>query len=144
MWDIDHFPGAENVPWPLLIRARLVHELDAALASTVVRQVSLVASKKVSRVVAAAAHEAVAGGNREPATAEQRISAFDAVLDFDDWCGTPWPHRWPGPRPHFDELSDPIAEVVIARAAELVRRGGSEELQKTLGSTLAELGSSRG
>jgi len=143
MWDIDHFPGADHVPWQLLIRARLVRELDAALASTIVRQVSTVASDKVTHTVMRAAYDGIASGNREEASGEQRLAAFDATLDFDDWCGTPWPHRWPGPRPHLDNLSDPIADLVLGKALELVRRAGSEELQKSLGSTLAELSSAR-
>ena len=143
MWDIDNFPGADHVPWQLLIRARLVHELDAAVASTIVRQVSEVASSKVTHAVTRAAYEGSVSGNREEASGEQRLAAFDAVLDFDDWCGTPWPHRWPGPRPHFDDLSDPITDIVLDKALELVRRAGSEELQKTLGSTLAELSPAR-
>jgi len=144
MWDIDHFPGADNVPWQLLIRARLVREIDAVLASTIVSQVGAVASPKVTHAVAAAAQEGITGGNREHATTEQRVAAFDAALDFDDWCGTPWPHHWP-PRPkRMDDLADPITEVVLGRSLELVRRAGSEELQKTLGSTLAELTPARG
>jgi hypothetical protein len=143
MWDIDNFPGADHVPWQLLIRARQVREIDAVLASVIVEQIGAVASKKVTHSVASAAEISIAGGNREPATAEQRVAAFDAALDFDDWrCGTV-PHRWPGPRPRFDDLSDPIADVVISRALDLVRQAGSEELQKSLGSTLAELSPSQ-
>jgi hypothetical protein len=139
MWDIDHFPGADHVPWQLLIRARLVREIDAVIASTVVRNLAEVASSKVTHTVTRAAEAALEEGNREQATSEQRLAAFDAVLDFDDWCPTRprWP--WPGPRPHFEDLSDPIAEVVVGQALELVRRAGSEQLQKSLGSALAEL-----
>jgi hypothetical protein len=142
MWDIDHFPGADHVPWQLLIRARLVDEIDAVLASAIVRQVGAVASHEVAHAVARAAGEALAGANREPATAKQRLAAFDAALEFDDWCGTPWPH-WHGPRPRYDDLTDPIAEVVLGKALDLVRQGGSEDLQKTLGSALAELSPGR-
>ncbi|MGY2877012.1 hypothetical protein ACVW00_004202 [Marmoricola sp. URHA0025 HA25] len=139
MWDIDNFPGADHVPWQLLIRARQVREIDAVLASVIVEQVGAVASGKVTHLVASAAQASIAGGNREPATSEQRIAAFDAALDFDDWrCGTV-PRRWPGPRPRFEDLSDPITDVVISRAVDLVQRAGSEELQKSLGSALAEL-----
>jgi hypothetical protein len=140
MWDIDNFPGADNVPWQLLIRARQVRELDAVLASVIVRQVGAVASREVTKTVAEAARASVTGGDRAPANAGQRIAAFEAALDFDDWCPTRprhWP--WPGPHPHFEDVSDPIADVVLSRAFELVRRAGSEDLQKTLGSTLAEL-----
>jgi hypothetical protein len=146
MWDIDNFPGAGNVPWQLLIRARQVREIDAVLASVIVKQVGLVASSKVTQAVATAAQESIAGGNREMASPEQRVAAFDAALDFDEWpCGTPWPRHWPFPwpglRPHVEELSDPMAEVVLSQALELVRKAGSEELQKNLGSRLAELSS---
>jgi len=144
MWDIDNFPGADHVPWQLLIRARLVDEIDAVLASAVVRQVSAVASSKVAHAVATAAEAGIVGGIRERATAEQRVAAFDAALEFDDWCGTPWPHRWPGPKPKFGDLFDPMAEVVFGRALDLVQNGGSEVLQKTLGSALAELSPARG
>jgi hypothetical protein len=140
MWDIDNFPGADHVPWQLLIRARLVREIDAVIASTVVRSVAQVASGKVTHTVTRAAQAGLDEGNREQASSGQRLAAFDAVLDFDDWCGTrprPWP--WPGPRPHFEDLSDPIAEVVLGQALELVQRAGSEQLQKSLGSALAEL-----
>jgi hypothetical protein len=140
MWDIDNFPGADHVPWQLLIRARLVREIDAVIASTVVRNLAEVASSKVTHTVTRAAQAGLEEGNREQATSEQRLAAFDAALDFDDWCGTrprPWP--WPGPRPHFEDLSDPMAEVVIGQALDLVRRAGSEQLQKSLGSALAEL-----
>jgi hypothetical protein len=144
MWDADNFPGAENVPWQLLIRARLVREIDAVLASAIVSQVGAVASKKVTHAVAMSAQAGIAGANREQASTEQRVAAFDAALDFDDWCGTSWPHRWP-PRPKgMDDLADPITEVVLGKALELVRLAGSEELQKTLGSTLAELSPARG
>ena len=143
MWDIDHFPGADHVPWPLLIRARFVHQIDAVLASVIVNQVGAVASAEVTRAVARAAHETIGSGRAEDVTPEQRVAAFDAVLDFDDWCPTrprhPWP--WPGPRPRFEELSDPIAEVVLQQAYDLVQRAGSEDLKKTLGSTLAEYSS---
>jgi hypothetical protein len=143
MWDPDNFPGASNVPWQLLIRARLVHEIDAVLASTIVTHLGAVASTKTAHIVAIAAQEGVAGANREAAAPEQRVAAFDAALEWDDWCGTPWPHRWP-PRPRgFDDLSDPVTELVIVKALELVRRGGSEELQKTLGSALADLAPGR-
>jgi len=143
MWDIDNFPGADNVPWQLLIRARLVDEIDAVLASTVVRQVAAVASTKVTHAVATAAEAGISGVIRERATAEQRTAAFDAALEFDDWCGTPWPHRWPKPKGLAD-LFDPMAEVVFGRALDLVQQGGSEALQKTLGSALAELSPARG
>lgn len=46
-------------------------------------------------------------------------SAAGFVKDFvDDWCGTPWPHKWPwpwpGPRPQGGPLPDPW-DVNVAR-----------------------------
>lgn len=145
MWDPEHFPGVDNVPWQLLIRARFVRELDAVIASTVVQAVGQVASAEAARTVGAAAQKAMSAGVREPATPEQRTGAFDAALDWDDWCGTGWPRRWP-PRPKLgmDDLSDPVADLVIGKAFELVANGGSEALQKTLGQALAEVGGLRG
>ena len=35
MWDPEGFPGADTVPWPLLIRARYQFELDAVIAGGV-------------------------------------------------------------------------------------------------------------
>jgi hypothetical protein len=131
MWTPDDFPGAGNVPWQLLIRARLVDEIDAALASTIVRAVAQVASREQVVELARAAHAGFAP--REKATAEQRISAVDAAAEFDDWCGNGL--HWP--RPHgLEELGDPAAVVVFAAARQLVQAGASANLQKTMGPVL--------
>jgi hypothetical protein len=131
MWTPDDFPGAGNVPWQLLIRARLVDEIDAALASAIVRAVANVGSREQVVELARAAHAGLAP--REEATAEQRVSAIDAAAEFDDWCGNGW--RWP--RPHgLDELGDPAAVVVYAAARQLVQAGASANLQKSMGSAL--------
>jgi hypothetical protein len=145
MWDIDHFPGADHVPWQLLIRARYAHELDAVLASVVVARVGAVASVDITRQVASVAQGAITA-EREKVTAATKVRAMSAAADFDDWwCGTPWPRHWPPkPRGVFDDLSDPIAGLVIEQALTMVRAGGSESLQKSLGEMLAEVGSLRG
>jgi hypothetical protein len=145
MWDPDNFPGADNVPWQLLIRARYAHELDAILASVVVARVGAVASVDITQQVAAVA-QGVNTAEREKATSATKVRAMSAAADFDDWwCGTPWPRHWP-PKPHrvFDDLSDPIAGLVIEQALTMVRAGGSEALQKSLGDVLAEVGGLRG
>ena len=145
MWDPDNFPGADNVPWQLLIRARYAHELHAVLASVVVARVGAVASVGITRQVAAVAQDAVTA-DREKVTAATKVRALSAAADFDDWwCGTPWPRRWP-PKPHgvFDDLSDPIAGLVIEQALTMVRAGGSEGLQKALGEVLVEVGALQG
>jgi hypothetical protein len=141
MWTPDDFPGAENVPWQLLIRARFAHEIDAIVGSIVINAVGRVAAADVVARVVQVANECVAG--REPVKTGPRqvLTALIAADDFDDWCGTKWPH-WPGPpRPKwFDELGDPLSKVVISRAAEFVNLAGSKELQGSLGGLLVELG----
>jgi hypothetical protein len=131
MWTSEDFPGAGNVPWQLLIRARLVDEIDAALASSIVRAVAQVGSREQVVEVARAAHAGLAP--REEATSEQRVSAIDAAAEFDDWCGNGL--HWP--RPHgLDEVGDPAVVVVYAAARQLVQAGGSANLQKSLGPVL--------
>jgi hypothetical protein len=144
MWDPDNFPGADNVPWQLLIRARFVHELDAVLASVVVSRIGALASYDVTRRVADVAAGAISA-ERVKVTANGKLRAITAAWEFDDWCGTSWPRPWP-PRKHpsFDDLGDPLSGLVIEQALEMVRAGGSEGLQKSLGDVLAEVGGLRG
>jgi hypothetical protein len=140
MWDPDSFPGADAVPWQLLIRARYANEVDALVASVVVRQVARFASVKVTEQLTASAGEGLALSPRDEVGAEQRVGALSAVADFDEICPRNWPFRWP-PRPHgFDDLSDPISAVVVAGALDLVRSAGSEALNKTLGEALTQVG----
>ena len=140
MWTQDDFPGAQGVPWQLLIRARYTHEIDALIASTVVRAVSTVASRELTQKVAEAARAGVAASERGvPAGADQRVGFLDAAADWDDTgiCPPWWP--WHGPRPHYvDDVSDPITAVVLASAAQLVGKGGSAALQASLGRAVAE------
>src|SRR4051794_12644249 len=116
MWDPEHFPGVDNVPWELLIRARYAHEIDAVLASVVVERVGAVASVEITRKVAEVAMGAITLQS-EKATSETAVRALSAVADFDDWCGTKWPRPWP-PKKNgvFDDLSDPMAVLVIEQA----------------------------
>jgi hypothetical protein len=142
MWTSDDFPGADHVPWQLLIRARFLHEIDTIVASTVVHAVGRVASVRVATEIARAASIATAAGTK--AAPEQRLAAFEAAADFEDIC--PPPRQWP-PRPHprwLDDLGDPIAPMVLARAADFVRAAGSDELVKTLGSALEQAGQQQG
>jgi hypothetical protein len=74
------------------------------------------------------------------------MRALSAAADFDDWwCGTPWPRHWP-PKPHgvFDDFADPITSLVVEQALGMVKAGGSDALQKSLGDVLAEVGGLRG
>ena len=144
MWDPDNFPGADNVPWQLLIRARFAYQLDAVLASVVVSRVGAVASVDITRQVAEVAASGVTG-QREKATASGKVQTMAALADFDDWCGTNWPRPWPPKKNNvFDDLSDPIAGLVIEQAHATVLAGGSADLQKSLGQALAEVGGLRG
>jgi len=127
MWSPEDFPGAKNVPWQLLIRARYVYEIDAVLASIVVNRLSAFATEAATEKVASVLREAVGRASSEPANGEHRLAAMEALADWEnDWCGTGrWPH-WPGPHPHFD---DPITSVVIAQAGRLFDGGASEGVQ---------------
>ena len=64
MWTPDDFPGADNVPWQLLIRARFAHEIDAIIGSIAINAVGRVAAADVVAKVVQVANESVAG--REP------------------------------------------------------------------------------
>jgi len=139
MWDPEHFPGADNVPWPLLIRARYQFELDAVIASTIVRNISALGSEAMASKVAVAATQAVAA-SRE-ANGRDKAGRSDTTLsilgEFDDWCGTRWP-RWPGPRPKYDGL-DPLVIVVADKAFAVLGELGSGHLQEGLGGVLNEI-----
>ena len=60
MWDPEHFPGADNVPWPLLIRARYQFEVDAIVASVIVRNVAALGTAAIAEEIGLAAAKAVA------------------------------------------------------------------------------------
>ena len=42
MFNPDDFVSARDIPWQLLIRAKYTYEIDALIASTVVRAVAVV------------------------------------------------------------------------------------------------------
>src|SRR6218665_299279 len=146
MWDPEHFPGADHVPWQLLIRARFVYELDAVIASHVVHALGQVLPAKAVAEFAHLATRVVAASPHDKVGQESAFAALSAYADFDDWCGTKWPRwpfPWPGPR-RFDDLVDPIAITTLAHAKEVVSAAGSPELQKGLDSALDELAGSLG
>lgn len=163
MWTVDDFPGADNVPWPLLIRARLVRDLDAFVATTVVHQVAQVASREVTTRIAEAAAEGMRAAPAEKVNRTARVDALDAVAAFIDICPPwpwpwprpprpPWPWPWPGPGnyppgpyPWFEGQEHPWAKIgspyqgaVLAGALDLVTRVGSQQLQEQLGGALKE------
>jgi hypothetical protein len=119
----DQDTDLSHIPWQLLIRARTVAEVDAVVSSVVLGRLAEVASVEVVRRVASAASEVARFGSDEKATPEHVVGP------------RPWPHRGD----LLDEISDPIASLVIAGALRLVEAGGSEALQKTVGQALAEV-----
>lgn len=140
MWDVDNFPGAGNVPWQLLIRARVQREIDAAVATAVTRIVGQCASAHVAARVARAAVEGVSGGpvRSEPTSSDQRANAIVKLIEFDDYCGTGVRQFHP-PHPHgswLDEFGEASAAVVLPAAVDLVRAVGSDHLVATLGAAL--------
>ena len=147
MWTPEDFPGADHVPWQLLIRARFVYELDAVVASHVVHALAQVLPAKAVAEFAHVATRAAASAPQEKVGQETAFAALSAYADFDDWCGTKWP-RWPFPFPgprHLDDVIDPLAVATLERARAFVAAAGSPELQKGLGAALDELaGSFRG
>lgn len=135
MWSSEDFPGARNVAWPYLIRARYQLELDAAIASIITRAVLQVAPREFGQLVARAAVEAIGfDGASEEAPPGNRLNLLTQLAEWDgELC--PRPPRWP----HFDELDeigDAFQVVVLQRAAELLRIAGSDQLQKVLGGAL--------
>jgi hypothetical protein len=139
MWDPEHFPGADNVPWQLLIRARFQYELDAVVASTIVRNIATLGSENLANKVGLAATKAVALSRESNGhdKANRSESMMSMLAEFDDWCGTRWP-RWPWPRPKSFDL-DPLVIVVADRAIAVLRELGSDQLQKGLGEVLNEI-----
>ena len=139
MWSSEDFPGADQVPWPYLIRARYQFEVDAVIASMVARAALIVAPRGFGAKIAKAAVESTRfGGGREEAPAERRVAMLNLVADWDgDLC--PKPRPWP----RFDELTeigDPSIVIVLERAMALLEVAGSEQLQKALGSALEQGG----
>lgn len=149
MWTPEDFPGADNVPWQLLIRARFVRDVDAFVATAIVRQVSQVASFEVATRVAEAAAEGMKGAAAEKVSRTGRADALGAVADFIDICPPwpwPWPWPWPGPWPWlegrenpWEKFGSPYQGTVLTGALDLLRKVGSPQLQERMGGLLEEL-----
>ncbi len=142
MWDPENFPGADNVPWPLLIRARYQFEVDAHIASSVVAAVARFAPEEVTAKVAKAADSAVRKSMSERAelSADQRVAFLGAVADWEDGELCPrwwrWPFPWPPKKDWARELGDPIAYVALQRGLDLITAAGSQQLQESLGGAI--------
>jgi hypothetical protein len=74
--------------------------------------------------------------------ANVRGESTDFVREFiDDWCGTPWPHKWPWPPPGpLEPDPSPWAEVMLARliGAIIFASIGSRLPEGQLGATFSE------
>lgn len=134
MWAPEDFPGAANVPWPLLIRARWAHQIDAVAASVVMDRLSRAASVDFLRDLATVAHALQAGPKEgDPVQPEQHVTALQAFADFDDICPDWWPRRFP-PRPKgFEDLFDPTSDLILDAAINLVASVGSPGLEQFRG-----------
>lgn len=138
MWDPENFPGADHVPWQLLIRARYQYEVDAVIASVILRNATVLGNETIAKELGAAAAKAVAlsrevNGRKKVAKGG---AAYSVVAEFDDWCGTRWP-RWPGPgpRPRSEEV-DPIVVVFADRALDALTAIASPQLRDGLAPVL--------
>lgn len=138
MFTLDDFPGADRIPWQLLIRARTEYDVTLVAVSVVARAVAAHASVEVARKVASVVREV--GPKQEdfkPLAPEQHIATLRAFADFDDICPPPWhPH---GPHHIFDEVGDALAYVVIPAALTLTEAVGGESLGR-LQRVLTEVG----
>lgn len=146
MWAPDDFPGADNVPWQLLIRARFEHEIDAVVSHVVVASLGpLLAVKKAHHLAGAASKFNAAIGDKQnqvELSAEQRINALNA---FADWDGEICPRWWPRPpfpprRRWTEDFDDPIVGIALDVSARLVGAAGSAQLGGELGAVLSEMG----
>lgn len=149
MWTAEDFPGADKVPWQLLIRARFVREVDAFVATAIVNKVAQVASVEVAARVATAAAEAMKSVPADKLNRTTRTDALSAVADYIDICPPWWPWPWPGPRPprwfdgresQFDKIGSPYQGLVLEGSLQLLERAGSPQLQEQLGGVLREVG----
>lgn len=149
-WTFEDYPSADKVPWQVLIRARFVREVDAFVASTIVRQVTQVASVEVAAKIASAGAAATRETTADKVSRSTRSEALVAVADFIDICPPwpwPWPWPWPGPWPRFEGRENPFEKVgspyegiVLDGALDLLGRAGSPQLQERLGGALKDLG----
>ena len=136
MWTQDDFPGADKLPWQLLIRARFVDEIDAIVAHTVVRTLAPLMAKDRARNLAGVAAKAVAtdGAKRVEVSGDQRMSALGA---FADWDGEICPRWWPRPpfpprRRWYGEFDDPAIVLALGAVQALVKGAGSDHLADAL------------
>lgn len=141
MWDPENFPGADHVPWQLLIRARYQYEVDAVIASVILRNAVALGNDAMAKELGAAASKAVALSREE--NGRKKVAkggaAYSVVAEFDDWCGTRWPRwPWPGPRPRGEEV-DPIVVVFADRALDALAAIASPQLREGLAPTLENI-----
>jgi len=138
MWTQDDFPGADHVPWQLLIRARFVHEIDAVIASRVVTRLAPALGRE--KAVRLAAAGTVRRG-KEEATDAHIVGALRGLAAWEEGdgiCPENWPFRWPPKKKGFEDFDDPMVLAVIDGTFDLLR-SGSPALQESLGAALREI-----
>lgn len=139
MWTQDSFPGADKVPWQLLIRARYQDEIDAVVAhSVLVGLAPLLSREKAYRLGEMAAEVTRRDGSKrlelEPT---QKLAALDSFVEWDGEICPPWP--WPIPWPpapwppvpfRFDDFDDPALSLAVDAAHSLLRGAASEQVRE--------------
>lgn len=135
MWTSEDFPGADNVPWQLLIRARFAHQVDAVVASTVVRTMSHYADDRAADHIAKVALAAVERSRQvgQELSPEDRVLMLERVADWDGDICPPW-WRWPWPpRPRrLEDINDPLVYEALSRVLTFAKAVGSDVLNESL------------
>lgn len=146
MFDDDGWPDVQGVPWQLLIRIRYTYQVDVLVAAVTQRAVAPRLPEQLglafARVVTSIAARTVTVGRVEQRefTSGQLAGLARALSDFDEWCGTPWPHHGPEPETHpWREGGLAEVAVIIDAANRLVQQVGSSDLRRSLGPALDDV-----
>lgn len=147
MLDDDGWPDVQGVPWQLLIRIRYTYQVDVLVAAVIQRAVAPRLPEQLgvgfARVATSIAARTVTVGRVEQRefTSAQLAGLARALSDFDEWCGTPWPHHItadPDPHPWREGGLAEVA-VIIDAANRLVQQVGSADLRRGLGPALDDV-----
>jgi hypothetical protein len=151
MFDDDGWPDVQGVPWQLLIRIRYTYQVDVLVAAVVQRAVAPRLPEQLgigfARMATSIAARTVTVGRVEQRDfgSGQLAGLARALSDFDEWCGTPWPHHRAGgpgsdPDPHpWREGGLAEVAVIIDAANRLVQQVGSADLRRGLGPALDDV-----
>lgn len=141
MWTQDNFPGADKVPWQVLIRARYQDEIDAVVAHSVLVGLAPFLSKDNAYRLAKMAAEVTQrdGSKRSELKPDRKLAALDSFVEWDGDICPPWPRRWPLPWPptpwppapfRFDDFDDPALSLAVDAAHSLLRGAASEHVRE--------------